>query len=231
MKNLIISFSSFVIPRDPLKYRMEEYAICYEQLKRIVPSNFEILFVDNTIKSEEEITNNRLSKALENCSRLFYNNNIGLENKGIGELQMLLAAQNTLNFSSYKNIIYLTGRRFITCPYVFNRAEKCELEILVGNQPIFNPFNGLQYPSGVDMFGDMFFSMSSSKMLEYCLYVNGVLSKQRPINIGSEQILYSFIKNNNYKYEEIRHLGFIRNDWEMVNPSTYSRRVENFQVI
>jgi hypothetical protein len=236
MKNhLLLCFSSFVIPRDPLGSRMEEYAICYEQLKRIIPKNVSLIFLDNTITSINDIINQRLIGAIEESSCLFYNDNIGLINKGMGELDMLVRAEKKLDFRAYDRIIYLTGRRFITCPYVFDRNEKCKEEILVGNQPIINPFLGKEFPSGVDIFGDMFFSMSSSKMIEYCRYSENLLKKQAngllPVEVGSEQVLYSFIKSNSYPYEEIKHLGFIRNDWEMTNRHTYSREISNFQVI
>jgi len=211
---------------------MEEYAICYEQLKRVIPKNFDLMFVDNTTSHIADIENSRLVKSLGDTPCLFYDFNIGLGNKGLGELQMMVTAQKKTDFTPYKNVVYLTGRRFITCPYVFERTDRLmDREIIVGNQPIINPFSGMEYPSGVNMFGDMFFSMSSQKIIEYCKYVENILKRETPLDIGSEQILYSFIKKHNYEFEEIKHLGFIRNDWEMVNRSIYSRRVENFQVI
>lgn len=230
-RHLVLCFSSFVIPRDISRLRMEEYAICYEQLKRVLPNNFHLVFVDNTVSSIGEINNNRLVKALGDSSCLFYNYNVGLYNKGLGELQMMMTAENKLDFTSYKNIVYLTGRRFITCPYVFERTDRLDGDILVGNQPIINPFSGVEYPSGINMFGDMFFSMSSKKMIEYCRYVKTLFNRETSLDMGSEQILYSFINQHNYEFEEIKHLGFVRNDWELVDPSSYSRRVENFQVI
>ena len=231
-RHLILCFSSFVIPRDASGLRMEEYAICYEQLKRVIPNNFDLIFIDNTVSHIIDIKNSRLVGALGDTPCLFYNHNIGLQNKGLGELEMMITTQKKIDFTSYKNVVYLTGRRFITCPYVFERTDKLmDRDILVGNQPIINPFSGVQYPSGVDMFGDMFFSMSSQKIIEYCKYVEDILKIETPLDIGSEQILYSFIKKHNYEFEEIKHLGFVRNDWEMVDRSTYSRRVVNFQVI
>lgn len=231
-RHLILCFSSFVIPRDVSRLRMEEYAICYEQLKRVIPNNFDLIFIDNTVSHIKDIKNSRLVNALGDTPCLFYDYNIGLQNKGLGELEMMITAQKKIDFTSYKNVVYLTGRRFITCPYVFERTDRLiDRDILVGNQPIVNPFSGMQYPSGVNMFGDMFFSMSSQKIIEYCKYVEDNLKRETPLDIGSEQILYSFIKKHNYEFEEIKHLGFVRNDWEMVDRSTYSRRVENFQVI
>lgn len=236
MKNhLLLCFSSFIIPRDAVGARMEEYAICYEQLKRIIPKNISLIFLDNTISSITDITNKRLISAIGESPCLFYNKNIGLVNKGMGELDMLVVGEKKLDFRSYDRIIYLTGRRFITCPYIFDRNENCKEEILVGNQPIINPFLGIEFPSGVDLFGDMFFSMTSSKMIEYCRYSEHLLRKQAngelPVGVGSEQVLYSFVKGNSYPYEEIKHLGFIRNDWEMTNHHKYSREISNFQVI
>jgi len=210
---------------------MEEYAICYEQLKRICPSNFDTIFIDNTIECKAQITNQRLVSAIGDTTFIFYNRNIGLVNKGLGELDMMVAAEEKFDFDQYSKIVYLTGRKFITCPYVFDRTNNCDSEILVGNQPIINPITGGIYPMGTQMFGDMFFAMSPEKMKKYCKYAKSKLTSINSIQIGSEQILFSFIKENDYSYENIEHLGFVRNDWAMVNPYIYSRRPENLQVV
>ena len=82
-RHLILCFSSFVIPRDASGLRMEEYAICYEQLKRVIPNNFDLIFIDNTVSHIIDIKNSRLVGALGDTPCLFYNHNIGLQNKGL----------------------------------------------------------------------------------------------------------------------------------------------------
>jgi hypothetical protein len=233
MNNLLIAFSSFIIPRDPNKGRLEEYAICYEQLLRVLPKTFSLLFVDNTIDNKNELAtiHPRLYRAVGETPCLFYNNNIGLTNKGLGELDMLVQASSKLDFSSFKKIAYMTGRRFATCPYVFDRTETCKKPILVGSQHFINPYTGDVNPLTPNCFEDMYFSMDSDMMMKYVRFAKQNLNP--PPGVGSEQILYSFVKSSSeHEYEELNHLGFIRNNWERWGgtPNLYSRDASNFAV-
>ncbi len=45
MENLLLCFSSFHVDSDPSNMREEEYAICYEQLLRVLPSNFDVVLL------------------------------------------------------------------------------------------------------------------------------------------------------------------------------------------
>ena len=63
--NLVLVFSSFHVDSDPNREREEEYAICYEQLLRVLPENFTVLFCDNTVSDISELKNERLKK----CSK------------------------------------------------------------------------------------------------------------------------------------------------------------------
>jgi hypothetical protein len=171
-KNLVLAFSSFFISRDPDRGRLEEYAICYEQLHRVLPDTFSLIFVDNTIANKRDLAmiSQRLYKAVDNTPCLFYDNNIGVSNKGLGELDMLAKAFNRLDLSSYDKISYLTGRRFVTCPYVFYRTENCKKKILVGSQHFVNAQSGQVIPLTPNCFEDMYFSMDYDVMVEYVDY-------------------------------------------------------------
>lgn len=232
MSNLLIVFSSFIIPRDPTHSRFEEYAICYEQIARVIPPTFSLIFVDNTIDNKNKLStiHPRLYNAVKAIPCLFYDNNIGLTNKGLGELDMLISVEKRIDFLSYKKIAYMTGRRFPTCPYVFDRTNQCNKKILVGNQHFVDPYTGHINPLTPNCFEDMYFSMDADMMKEYVLYAKDNLSP--PFGVGSEQILYSFVKYKGCEYEELNHLGFIRNNWERWGgtPNLYSRDASNFVV-
>ena len=233
MKNLILAFSSFLTDRDPNRARLNEYAICYEQLHRVLPANFSLVFVDNTLDNKNILytLNRRLHDVVNNTACIFYNKNIGTTNKGLGELDMLIKARHLLDFSAYNKIGYLTGRRFITCPYVFDKTENCKKKILVGSQHFVNAYTGAVNPLTPNCFEDMYFSMDGDVMNEY---VNYAISNLNPApGVGSEQILHSFVQNSKYEYEELKHLGFIRNDWERWGgavPNQYTRELNNFMV-
>ena len=224
MENLLLCFSSFHVDSDPSNMREEEYAICYEQLLRVLPSNFDVVFIDNT--TNESVVSKRLYDIVDSHSHLFYDNNIGVDNKGLGELEMLNKARGVFDFSKYRKISYFTGRRIVTCPYVFERTSNMNKNALISNPPIIRINDGYIYPTNLSLYNDMFFSMKSNVMDEYCTYANEVI--ESPDGRGSEQILYDFINSHNIEYEWLDWLGFIRNDWEQ-SEKGYSRSEMNMQ--
>jgi hypothetical protein len=227
MKNLLLSFSSFLVDSDPSNEREKEYAVCYEQLLRVTPSGFNIVFVDNTIKSKEDIQSERLKKTIGHHETIFYNDNLGESNKGLGELDMLIKASDTLNFKDYKTISYLTGRRIVTCSYIFERVNSLEKEALISNPPLINVMNGKVHPTNSTCYNDMFFSMKPNTMIKYCNFSKKII-KNSHTKEGSEQNLYNFINQNKIPFEWMEYLGFIRNDWEMLS-DTYNKDLNNMQ--
>ena len=105
MKNLILCFSSFHVNSDPNNQREVEYLKCYEQLLRVKPANFDLLFVDNTTSNINSIANNNLKNILNGHKHFLYDQNIGVHNKGLGELHMLSIAQQAIDFNHYENVI------------------------------------------------------------------------------------------------------------------------------
>ena len=172
----------------------------------------------------------RLYNAVKDTPCLFYDNNIGVTNKGLGELDMLIKAFHHMDMMSYDKVAYHTGRRFVTCPYVFDRTTNCKKKILVGSQHFVNAYSGAVNPLTPNCFEDMYFSMDSDLMHQYVTFAKSNLNP--PTGVGSEQILYQFVNSNNHDYEELNHLGFIRNNWERwgSTPNMYSRDLSNFIV-
>ena len=226
--NLVLVFSSFQVDSDPNREREEEYAICYEQLLRVLPENFTVLFCDNTVSDMSELKNERLKNVVKDKLKMFYNDNIGKTNKGLGELDMLVKARSKILFSFYDSVCYLSGRKLITCPYVFEKVLGLKSDALVSNPPLFCLENGQPLPSGQNLFNDMFFGMKSLVMQAYADYAKGIIYK--PTHLGSEQILFNFITSNKISHETMDFLGFIRNDWEM-SGSRYTKDYRNAQWI
>ena len=227
MKNLILCFSSFHVNSDPNNQREVEYLKCYEQLLRVKPSNFDLLFVDNTTSNINSIANNNLKNIINGHKHILYDQNIGVHNKGLGELHMLSIAQQAIDFNHYENVIYLTGRRIITCPYVFEKTEKLNKKALMSNPPIIRIMDGYINDVNHACYNDMFFAMKSNIMIKYIEYAKPFFDNV--INtFGSEEILYKFINENSISYEWIESLGFIRNDWNAAS-SVYNTDYKNFQ--
>ncbi len=213
MKNLALAFCS-VRPSQLPEYirdgREEEYLICLNQLKRVIPESYDLLICENTIDSLDDLKN-------QNLKDLFYDsetdlsgskNNIGTRNKGRGELLMLKNALNKIDLNKYKNVSYITARRFFTCPYVFEKTESLQKQALVSN-PDFFFLNGRYIESEKrGMYNDMFFSMNTDVICDYADY-----AMSGNDSIGSEQTLYNFINTKGIEYEWLDWLGLIRNNW------------------
>jgi len=220
MRNLALAFCSIrpqQVDGTVLQAREDEYGVCLRQLKRILPASFDLVICDNTIDQASDITNVDLIKAMQASTvvTLGSKSNIGTANKGLGELLMLKVALDSIDYSKYDNICYVTARRIYTCPYAFDKAAQLEADALICN-PDFLYVNGkFQEVAKDGMYNDMFFAMKSEKMKEYADYSYSRLEHMNSRHIGSEQNLYSFIHEKDVDYEWLDFLGLIRNDWEI----------------
>ena len=222
MKNLALGFCSLrpvQLPEDVCDARENEYLICLKQLKRVLPESFDLLICENTIDDPEQIRNDELREFLsdEEMCVTGSEGNIGTKNKGMGELLMLKTALEETDLDNYKNISYITARRFFTCPYVFERTESLEKQALLSNPdfPFLNGKFGESYKVG--LYNDMFFSMNTSVMVDYANYAIKYIEENPTPSLGSEQLLFSFVNENGIEYEWLKWLGIIRNDWERTN--------------
>lgn len=220
MKHLALGFCSLrpvQLTDEVNDAREEEYLICLKQLKRVLPESFDLLICENTIDDPEEIRNDELREFLsdEEMCVTGSEGNIGTQNKGMGELLMLKTALEETDLDNYKNISYITARRFFTCPYVFERTERLEKQALLSN-PDFAFLNGKFVKSHKKgLYNDMFFSMKPSVMLGYADYAMSNLNNAISQHTSSEQLLYNYINQNNIEYEWLDWLGLVRNAWDI----------------
>jgi hypothetical protein len=230
VKNLAIAFCSFrpeQYRKELYRHREEEYSICLAQLARVLPQSYDLVVVNNTEQPQDE-------HLLQICRVLDFieiSDNQGTKNKGVGELDMLektlkILPSKGINISEYEHITWTTGRKIFTCPYVFERTEN--LQALISNPDFLYLDGRLEETEKNNLYNDMIFSMKTSVMLDYSKYSVSRLEFMVANSIGSEQNLYSFIKDNNISYEWLDFLGILRNDWER-NGELLS--VRNFQVV
>lgn len=217
MKNLAIAFCSI----RPLQYnekvcdyREIEYLNCLTQLYRVIPDNFDIVIIDNTMPVVDCFTNPFLVQFLKEKKFILLDTNIGTKNKGMGELHMFHHVLETIDLSQYEAITYVTARRIFTCPYFFERTTSMAKDVLVSN-PDFLYLNGKFIESHKKgLYNDMIFSMKTETMKTYSKYCWDNLEMAINNNIGSEQMLYNFIHENEIQFEYLKWIGLIRNDWE-----------------
>ena len=217
-KNLVIGFCSIrpiQIPKNLCDAREIEYAACLKQLQRVLPQSYDLVICENTIDSLSDFASDQVREYLSTLTILPIGarNNIGVRNKGLGELLMLKATLESIQVSKYKSICYVSARKMFTCPYVFEKAEHFEADALVSN-PDFVYLDGeLKESHKEGMFNDMFFAMKAQTMKQYADYSYVRLNHLSANSIGSEQNLYNFIHENNISYEQLPWLGLVRNDF------------------
>ena len=197
-----------------------EYLKCLNQIKRVIPKNFDILICENTINKENEISNNELKSLLkDNNSFLMGSIDNNTENIGFGELMMLHSSLIKVPVNDYNFISYITARRIFTCPYVFEMTNNCVKDALISN-PDFLYLNG-QYVKveKQGLYNDMFFSMRTKHMIEYANFAYKIIKNKNSIynlikrKTGSEHILFEYVKKNKLSCQYLDWLGIIRNDW------------------
>lgn len=217
MRNLGIAFCS-IRPKQLsvsiCDHRESEYFLCIKQLKRVLPVNYHLVIVDNTVSSLDEIKSEEFKEFLRKEKVLFLEKNLGEMNKGLGELHMLNYVLESLDLSDYEFITYITARRIFTCPYFFEKTEMLKSDGLLCN-PDFLYLDGKFIESHKEgMFNDMIFSLRTELMKGYAKYSMKRLNYLAQIQKGSEQNLYDFITETNINCDWVDWIGLIRNDWE-----------------
>lgn len=240
MKNLAILFCSLRPSSKNIEtndLREIEYLNCLKQLIRVIPKNFDIVITENTIDEIDNIKNDELKKLLEIRNTVYLGSSQNnTENIGWGELSMLYNLLDKFSLDKYNFISYVTARRIYTCPYVFEKTNLLKKDALISNPDFYyldgnyliNPKKGL--------YNDMFFSMRSEVMIKYANFAKNIIIKNpkyirynfiRKKPVGSEQILYEFIKNMKVSYEYLDWLGIIRN--QNINIKDYFN-IQNFHI-
>jgi hypothetical protein len=139
--------------------------------------------------------------------------NMGVGNIGVGELHQLITVSNSVDFLKYDKVVYLTGRKLIANPWIFEKAIAMKKDALISNPP-FLIVNSLSVSPPTDrLYNDMFFAMRSWLMLEYVRYSATRLRLNMEKRIGSEQNLYTFINDRKIDYEWLESLGMLRIDY------------------
>lgn len=219
-KNLLFASASFhPWNRDKLRFRKKDYIerenlywMCFTQLKRVVPNSFEVYIVENTVQSIEELYSKNLIECIKNFNLLFAHEpkSKQTQNIGVAELRQLLYLYETIDFSNYDKIAFLTSRRLITNPYVFDKTENLTEDALICNPDYFYLSGKYEESEKKGMYSDMFFSMKSKVMIEYIKFSRERLDYLDRNMINSESNLYDFINNKNISFEFIETIGFLR---------------------
>lgn len=221
-KNLAILFCSFRPAQYPINAqngRESEYNFCIRHFLDVIPLDlFDVVVADNTVAELQQLKSKELQEFLRTDSRIedvyLFADNLGEKgNKGLGELQMLAGVLENVPHGKYEKVSYVTARRLVSNPYIFEKTSALTKEALVSN-PDFCYLNGKVVESEKKgMYNDMFFSMTEKRMREYSAFSVDNMEFNAANHIGSEQNLFRFITKNNVECEFVKWLGLIRNDW------------------
>ena len=219
-KNLIFASASFH-PWNYQKYKFKKsehkeregiYALCFNQLKRVVPENFEVYIVENTINSKEEIYTEDLKNSLDRFNILFSKDQRGTQtdNIGVAELRQLFHLDQKIDFQLYEKVAFLTSRRIVTNPYVFEKTQELQKDALLCNPDYLYLSGKFEESEKKDMYSDMFFSMKTKTMIDYIKFSKERLEYLDENMISTEINLYDFIQTKNISFEYIETIGFLR---------------------
>lgn len=220
MKNLIFCSAAIHLPYYSHEVRENEYFYCLMQLKRVLPKNFEIVICDNTITDIKDLQNPELKNLLKNEKFLILNRNIGSQNIGMGELDELIYVSENIDFNNYDKIVYFTLRKIVTTPWIFEKVNSMKKTGLISNPQFLHMTKNFNFkigPPTPNLFNDMFFALTASKMLEYVKYSKQHINFNIQNQIGSEQNLFNFVKENNLDYDSLEFFGLIRIDYKCQN--------------
>lgn len=218
----MIFFASF-FPKEYDKNRnrdrLEEYTASIKRVQQYLEKrcNWSLLIVENTVDMDY-LSSLRVIKDMNNVS--LYSSNIGISNKGVGELDMLTHVVNdkkeVIAASDY--IVYFSGRHLLSSPYPLDSIDKSESDALMSN-PDFFYFDGSEVKSEKKhMFNDMFFGMKKDLMVEYSEYFNQNRERMIKSKLNSESLLYEFVTFKAIAYERLDYIGLIRSDYIRLNP-------------
>lgn len=225
-KNLIFASAAFHPQRSNLLFNKKEiqerendYLFCLTQLYKVVPKNFDIYIVDNSLINSDSLFSKDLKSFIDK-KNVFYTRepkSKKIKNIGVQELKQLFYLHQNIDFNSYSKVCYLTARRFITNPYVFERTENLNKDALLSN-PDFTYLDGEIVPSEkIGMFNDMFFAMKLETIVKYIEFSKKQIDYMDKNMVSSENNLYNFISEENVEYEYLDFLGFLRYDYYRKN--------------
>jgi hypothetical protein len=226
-KNLILCFSSL----RPSQYneqilddREKNYKLSLEWLLKSLPKNWDIIYNDNTLNDLSELKNEELKSLLSNKEiiRLFlHKTNEGSINKGAGEHDMCRKSFLEVDPEDYNWITYFTSRHIIPNSWYFDKLDTDwkNYECIMSNPEFYYLSNYSQVKSSDGLYNDMLFSMKSGVFKKFIDHIDVQLLKDNHKN--SENHLFEFIRDGNFKNLEIESLGILRNDhqsygWHLV---------------
>jgi hypothetical protein len=205
--------------------RITDYSRSLEIIHQFASKlDFDIYVIENTLGNFDSWKNLKLPIHGE-INFIFMPENSGEFNKGIGELDMASTVLPTLISSDYEKVIWFSGRHLLTSEGVLKVCFNSQAELIVSN-PDFYFLSGEKVLSEKNgLLNDMLFGISLRKFKQYIEFFESSRRRLSEQNIGSEQLLYQFVTNNNPTIEWMMQLGVLRREnklkWHWIETSEW----------
>jgi hypothetical protein len=201
--------------RRRIKHRYSDY---FASLCRIiqlgVDKYYQLIICENTVGVERKDKFRQLATQFP-ISR---SDNLGLLNKGLGELSM--AKKATLDFpelfENAEKVIWMSGRHIASSGSIFEESDQYLEDALISNPDFFFLDGTIVRTEKDGYINDMFFSMKSNLFLDYLDYFGKNSETMKEERLGSEQILFSFIAQKNLSTKKLSSLGLLRREYKPI---------------
>jgi hypothetical protein len=214
-KPLLLFFVSLE-PKGYSRWRIKNrYADYFASLHRIIQlgvnESTQLIICENTVGVERKDKFRQLATQFP-ISR---SDNLGLLNKGLGELSMARKAAIDFPelFENADKVIWMSGRHIASTDSIFEESLQYSEDALISNPDFFYLDGTIVRTEKNGFINDMFFSMKSNFFLEYLDYFekNSEIMKEK--RLGSEQILFSFTAQKKLSTKKLSSLGLLRREY------------------
>ena len=215
-ENAIIFFAS-VSPRGfsdkKCAERIKDYSRSLEIISRYATElQIELRIVENTLASKNAWVNSGMFFE-EGIKIDFISENSGILNKGIGELDMAVFALSKWDITKFKKVIWFSGRHILTSENSLNRCLNSSAEVVVSNPDFYFLDGDKRATEKEGLLNDMMFAMSGQIFKNYISTFESRRTELVDKNVGSEQNLFQFVKDNGLTIDWMMHLGVLRREY------------------
>jgi hypothetical protein len=201
--------------RRRIKNRYSDYFASLRRLIQLgVDESTELIICENTVGLE------RKDKFCQLASQfpISRSSNLGLINKGLGELSMAKKAVQDFPelFENTDKVIWMSGRHIACTNSIFEESNQYSEDALISNPDFFYLDGKIVRTEKNGYINDMFFSMKTGLFLEYLNYFKENSEVMKDQKLGSEQILFSFTAQKNLSTKKLSALGLLRREYKPI---------------
>jgi hypothetical protein len=196
-----------------IRERELDYFVSFQRLLHLVKDKkVQVVLCENTLDSLEGL---RISKIVAGHRQSFSTSNLGLTNKGLGELSMALDAYHRFQdlFDGAGRVIWMTGRHLMVGDQSINESLENRLDALVSNPDFYYLDGRVVKSEKKNSLNDMYFSMKSKIFVRYLKHFEKNKNRMSKENISSENLLFEFCSQEDISVSNVKTLGLLRREY------------------